>query len=737
MSNFSLINNLSSLSAQSKLGATSGKLNQTLQRLSSGLRINKSGDDAAGLAIANSLRSDISVLSQGVRNANDGLSALQIVDGGLNTISGLLDRASSLAAQSASGTFTGNRDTLQNELSKVTEEITRQAKNIGLAGGGGADSRLNKAVSVFIGGGVDASGSTNTVSIDLSGSKNQVDAAGLGLASINIGATAIATSATKATAANAVGLNTSTVATQANAISTTANSTKVSGGTLTGAAVPGSEAIVSDETLTFSDGTNTFSVNLSAGDKGQAIADKINAAATGANAFASASYDATTKKVTLDAGSTPSASYTVDSNRAANDAQQTGFKGATVTYNSGTSTSTPVSGNTLAGPATIEADEQLTFTGADGKVFSINLTGGKTGAEVAAAINSDSANQFVKASFDGVTGKLSLEANQDSGKTPQSFTVASNRSASDTKQTGLNGAAVSFTKANTIAADEKLTFHVGSQQFDVDLTRGDSVDDIVTKINNSAASAQGIVASKNTSTGKLEISSDLTKANGSSFTITSNRTASASSSGLNNVSSTFTKATKTADETLTFKIGSNSVDVALKTGDTTDQVLSKINAAVGQYGIQAKVGSGSNAALNTVELSVDISNPNAADFTVDSTLANAASGSLGLKGAAVTITKASGGETGAVAALDAIKAAVATLGQIQGAVGAGQNNISQAIDLASTQITNFQAAESSIRDADIASEASNLARLNTLQQAGVSALAQANQSSQALLSLLR
>ena len=96
-----------------------------------------------------------------------------------------------------------------------------------------------------------------------------------------------------------------------------------------------------------------------------------------------------------------------------------------------------------------------------------------------------------------------------------------------------------------------------------------------------------------------------------------------------------------------------------------------------------------------------------------------------------------GGEAGAQDALAAIKAAIASLGDVQGKVGAGQNNLEQAIDLASTQIVNFQAAESSIRDADIAAEASSLARLSTLQQAGVAALAQANQSSQALLSLLR
>src|SRR5882724_10167430 len=125
---FSLINNVQSMSSQTSLSRTSANLSGTIQRLSSGLRINNAGDDAAGLAIANKYRSDIATLSQGVRNANDGVSALQIMDGGLGTISSLLDRATILATQSASDSFTGDRDTLNNELSKVTAEITRQAK---------------------------------------------------------------------------------------------------------------------------------------------------------------------------------------------------------------------------------------------------------------------------------------------------------------------------------------------------------------------------------------------------------------------------------------------------------------------------------------------------------------------------------------------------------------------------------------------------------------------------------
>lgn len=187
MANFSLINNTSASAAQARLVGTNFSLNQTLQRLSSGLRITRSGDDAAGLAIANSYRSDVSVLTQGVRNANDGLSTLQIVDGGLNTISNLLDRAATLAAQSASGTFTGNRATLSAELASVVTEIDRQAQNIGLATTDPLDpavSRFARQIDVYVGGGASASSAGNTVTVDLSTSV--VDSTGLGVNALDI-----------------------------------------------------------------------------------------------------------------------------------------------------------------------------------------------------------------------------------------------------------------------------------------------------------------------------------------------------------------------------------------------------------------------------------------------------------------------------------------------------------------------------------------------------------------------
>jgi flagellin len=117
------------------------------------------------------------------------------------------------------------------------------------------------------------------------------------------------------------------------------------------------------------------------------------------------------------------------------------------------------------------------------------------------------------------------------------------------------------------------------------------------------------------------------------------------------------------------------------------------------------------------------------------TTAQVVAGAVGSR--TVTAGTAGGGADGAKAALDSIKAAVATLGTVQGTVGAGQNRLLQAVELATSQINNFQAAESRIRDADVSAEASQLSRLSVLQQAGVAALAQANQSTQAVLSLLR
>ena len=181
---YSFQTNVTSLLAQQNLRVNSQFQSQTITRLTSGFRINSSGDDAAGLAVANKLRSDTAELSQGVRNANDGISILQIVDGGLNNVSNILDRLKTLATQSASSTFSGDRATLNNEYQSLLTEITRQASNIGLSSGP-VGGRFNQVLGIYIGGGAGVLANGN-VSVDLSGNTNRVDSNGLGIGSSSV-----------------------------------------------------------------------------------------------------------------------------------------------------------------------------------------------------------------------------------------------------------------------------------------------------------------------------------------------------------------------------------------------------------------------------------------------------------------------------------------------------------------------------------------------------------------------
>ena len=128
----SLMTNIDSLVAQQNLNVNSQFQSNTIDQLTSGYRINSSADDAAGLSVANGYRNQIAELNQGVLNANQGVSQLQIVDGGLSNISQMLDRLQTLATESASQTFTGNRGRCETEYSGLLGEIDRQADNVGL-----------------------------------------------------------------------------------------------------------------------------------------------------------------------------------------------------------------------------------------------------------------------------------------------------------------------------------------------------------------------------------------------------------------------------------------------------------------------------------------------------------------------------------------------------------------------------------------------------------------------------
>lgn len=122
--------NMASLAAQKYLDRSQGSLQTSLQRLSSGLRVNSAKDDAAGLAIATSLSAQIDGLNQSRRNANDGISYAQVAEGSLDEMSNMLLRMRTLAVQSASGTFTNeDRAQMNAETSALALELERVVDN--------------------------------------------------------------------------------------------------------------------------------------------------------------------------------------------------------------------------------------------------------------------------------------------------------------------------------------------------------------------------------------------------------------------------------------------------------------------------------------------------------------------------------------------------------------------------------------------------------------------------------
>ncbi len=125
-----ILNNVSGLEAQNSLSTTQMSLNQTLEALSTGKRINSGADDPAGLAIANGLEANVTALTQSVQNATDGVGMLQVADGALSQITTLLNSAVSLATESATGTVSDSQRTaLQAEFASIQSEITTIGQN--------------------------------------------------------------------------------------------------------------------------------------------------------------------------------------------------------------------------------------------------------------------------------------------------------------------------------------------------------------------------------------------------------------------------------------------------------------------------------------------------------------------------------------------------------------------------------------------------------------------------------
>ncbi|MGA9356377.1 MAG: flagellin [Terriglobales bacterium] len=143
-----ILNNIAAIAAENQLNITSGNLNSTLEELSSGSRINSGADDPAGLAIANGLEANIAALTQSSSNATDGVGELQVADGALSQVTTLLDRAVTLATESATGTVSNSQRTaLDAEYQSIKAEIDSIGSTTNYNGG---QVFTNNTLNVFL-----------------------------------------------------------------------------------------------------------------------------------------------------------------------------------------------------------------------------------------------------------------------------------------------------------------------------------------------------------------------------------------------------------------------------------------------------------------------------------------------------------------------------------------------------------------------------------------------------------
>ncbi len=688
---FSVNTNIASLQAQNYLRTSSDFQSKTINRVTSGLRIVSSGDDAAGLAIANGFRSDEAVLSQGIRNAGDGLSTLQTIDGGMNNISQLLDRARTLATQSASGTFTGGasgRAQLNSEFQSVITEIDRQAQSIGLNVGG----EFAKSLSVFLGGGR-TSGSTDSitngsVSVDLSTST--VDARSLGLKSF------------QAKGADNTDIGSGAASTTVeDIVNDTTNKGDLARAGWTDFYFYG--AGFSTQT---SDKAVKVSVNLSGVSSTDDLLKQINSAISSAGSQA-------TQEATAFRNAGISASIVTDDSGK----QQLAFSSSKEAFQvrAGDMMSNALMGNFDSGAAgkqagTIAEAGGATNTGGTNKTDNLTISGGLLSTSYTFAVTA-------------AGGATTLD----------DWVAGINSAITGADTTGeLAGLGV---KAVVDSAGKLAIRSNAGIEFNVLSNAGAAAN--YSGFSRAAAGTDSVVAT------------DYTEAAGASTTDTT--------PGSAVEPFTFVAPTTTQTQTLTFgatdaagtlhtksitltAANSGSIDEAMKTindalQQTNDSTLNQIFAA------SDKISTGGTGIRFASSLA-------SFDITVGSTDTTTPYGigadSVANQGTTFSATTQGSGGTadistidGAKAAVTALATAVTTLGDAQAVVGKGQNNFNYAINLAQSQVTNLAAAESRIRDADLASEAANLSKAQILMQAGTAALAQANSAPQAILSLLR
>jgi len=737
--------NVASLNAQRNLGTSQSNLNTSMQRLSSGLRINSAKDDAAGLAISDRMTSQVTGLDQAVRNANDGISLAQTAEGALDESTNILQRIRELAVQSSNDTNSASdRKSLQDEVNQLISELDRIAETTTFNGKNLLDGTMNSAqfqvgansgetITFSIGSAETASLGVHTLSSDNSTASQGIEVAttadvGYYSAEVtaegdSVGATVTGTTAS---ALNAMGVisvtdgisttvlyNGTTDTDFADVVDTMNENAQAAGVDVTAtgsneitlaAAGTSPTALASGETITIAnDNADVADVVLTVGTHidtdGQTLTD------AGVALLQEQGYQASTssKTITIDIAD----NITVSTSSASGNFSVIGSDGT------GSATAVDVDGSNAAvtqGTFTLQTgDEDLHFT---------SSVSADTGAFDAADVDAASLAVSFDSAAGGVSNNVGAQTLSIAGSYGTSeIDIGAGEAASSIAdkvnavydETGVKASASTSATLSNLDADGTVSFNItGSNSDAVTITATVTTDDLTNLVAsiNEQTGATGITATLSTDKASLT----MTQSDGDDIVLTDFEHSQAVTDSTN-YKEVKMNVTGSEGEAVILTDGGTAAEDAQDDSTTIGGELSFTSDA--NYSVVSDIGADTGSLFSTD-----------GDITNVSTLE------------AVNTIDISSVE-GAEDAIDIVDGALSQIDTIRGGLGAIQNRFESTIANLSNVSENLSAARSRILDADIAQETSNMTKQNILQQAGVSILAQANQAPQLALSLLQ
>ena len=692
--------NIMSLNAQRNLGMSQSALQISLQRLSSGLRINSAKDDAAGLAISQRFTTQINGLNQAVRNANDAISLAQTAEGALGSYTDILQRIRELAVQSAnSSNSSSDRQALNSEAQQLLQEAQRIATQTQFNGQNVLDGTLTDAQFQI------GANANQTINVSVGNAQtSQLGAYQYNNSSSAVSGTALTSGDLTINGVN-VGDSTSGSADDiVNAINSVTSQTSVTA-SATSQIVAANAPVTGKQDLQSGDlvingvniGAVTGSYNFAT--QGASIATAINnkTASTGvtATSIAITSTDAASASRLENATGLEVSASTAT---ASQDYTLTGTKGNSVAdfvfANYTASDEVTIGDKTYV----LDASQTTGAAAAGGKFY---IGGGFTNdatlnAQVLDAINGTSnASSAVTGAVGTTTGGTNITVTADM--------VGIESAASTTIADGGGGAVTGITNNLGTGIAENSTFILDGQTYTFisGATSGNSIS--LTQTGNDAT-ALGSVATA------------------LAAAITANHSGTASSN-LGNHTATATGAVVTTTSVLKGAAGNGlaTTGTAVTGGKITG--AANVTATDGTY--TASTTYGTISLTSNAAYQIGGNNPGNAGLSTASSTLTAIN--------TVDISSVSGANT----AITLVDGALDQVSSIRATLGAVQNRFQTTINSLQSTSENLSAARSRILDADFAAETANLTRAQILQQAGTAMLAQANAAPNTVLTLLR